>query len=79
MGSLLIFLIFFSIIVFTITLADCLALCDTHNISILLTPKFIYNTIKVNWFGAIILYIFYIISCPIFFILSLCVIGRRDK
>lgn len=53
------------------------SICETLNAPYILTPKIIYNGVKVNWFGAIGLYLIYIICCPIFFICSLGVIGRK--
>ena len=47
----------------------------------LITPQYIYNKYKVNWFGAIFLYLLYIMTTPIFAIVSilwwLCIIGRK--
>lgn len=44
-------------------------------------PKDIYNDIKVNWFGAIFVYIIYFCVLPIYaivlFIFWLCTVGRR--
>ena len=46
-----------------------------------LIPKHIYKGLKVNWFGAILLYILYFICVPVFAILSfiywLCTVGRK--
>lgn len=44
-------------------------------------PKHIYDSLKVNWFGAVFLYILYFIGVPIFaigtFIYWCCTVGRK--
>ena len=46
-----------------------------------LTPKHVYEQLKVNWFGATLVYILYFICAPLFAILSfiywLCTVGRK--
>ena len=46
-----------------------------------LLPKTIYDTCKVNWFGAIFLYIIYFITTPLWaigtFIYWCCTVGRK--
>lgn len=44
-------------------------------------PAYLYKTIRVNWFGAIFLAIFYSAMCPIgaigYWFYKLCTIGRE--
>lgn len=46
-----------------------------------LLPKTIYDSISVNWFGAIFLYIIYFITTPLYaigtFIYWCCIVGRK--
>ncbi len=70
-------IIFLIIFVYIITHAVFGALCEGCHFPLLLTPKILYNKLKINWFGAVGLYIIYLITCPIFFIGSLGAIGRK--
>ena len=51
------------------------------NVWPVLLPKTIYNNFNVNWFGAIFLYVIYLITTPIFtvstFIYQLCIVGKK--
>jgi formate/nitrite transporter FocA (FNT family) len=46
-----------------------------------LLPKTIYDSISVNWFGAIFLYIIYFVTTPLYaigtFIYWCCIVGRK--
>ena len=46
-------------------------------------PVFIYNHTKVNWFGAVVLMLFFSFLCPIgaigYWFYKLCVIGRKEE
>lgn len=46
-----------------------------------LLPSAIYNSISVNWFGAIFLYIIYFATTPLYaigtFIYWCCIVGRK--
>ena len=48
---------------------------------ILLNPKLIYNNVKVNWFGAHLIYLGYFIYIPLIaiwgIIVWLCSVGRK--
>lgn len=45
-------------------------------------PVFIYNNTKVNWFGAVVLMLFFSFLCPIgaigYWFYKLCVVGRKE-
>ena len=45
------------------------------------TPKHIYEELRVNWFGTVFLYILYFMSAPLFdigtFIYWCCTVGRK--
>ena len=53
------------------------AICENYFFPIFWTPKILRNKLKINWFGAVGLYIIYLIICPIFFIGSLGIIGMK--
>ena len=47
-----------------------------------INPLFIYKHSKVNWFGALVLALFYSMLCPIgtlcYWFYKICTIGRKD-
>lgn len=51
-----------------------------ENDKLFLTPKYIYNHTRCNWFGTILLFILTILLAPIYvfiaFIIWLCTVGR---
>jgi hypothetical protein len=58
-----------------------LIIVANNNFSEVLSPKYIHNYFKVNWFGAIIISISRNLLCPVLSICvwfyKLCTIGRR--
>ena len=58
------------------------AIWDTYNTQYpFLLPKSIYNICKVNWFGAMFIYLVYFVSTPLYaidtFTWWLCTVGRK--
>ena len=47
-----------------------------------INPLFVYKHNKVNWFGALVLALFYSMLCPIgtlcYWFYKICTIGRKD-
>lgn len=47
------------------------------------TPQYIYNNFKVNWFGTLVLFMFFNLLCPLFTIgfwfYKLCTVGRNSE
>ena len=45
------------------------------------SPRMLYNTYRINWFGAIVIYIFYFITTPVYALMYIiewiCTVGRK--
>ena len=45
------------------------------------SPRMLYNTYQINWFGAIVIYLFYFITTPVYALMYIikwiCTVGRK--